>query len=112
MDRAQDCFVRAVYSKPTFTGLYMRWDSFSPRFQKTNLIKSLTSRALRICSASKLAGELSTLKDLFLKNGYPLYLVECSIKGVIERGEQHPVLRLKMVALSCAFVCHGWATRQ
>ena len=102
VERAKDCFVRAVYRKPTFTGLYMRWDSFSPRYQKTNLIKSLTSRAVRICSASKLAGELSTLKDLFLKNGYPLYLVERSIKGVIERGRTTPSVEAEN---GSSFVC-------
>ena len=32
-----------VYRKPTFTGLYIRWDSFCPKKQKINLNLSSTS---------------------------------------------------------------------
>ena len=31
-------FETSVYRKPTFTGQYLRWESFSPTKQKTNLI--------------------------------------------------------------------------
>ena len=31
-----------VYRKPTFTSLYIRWDSFCPKKRKINLIKTLT----------------------------------------------------------------------
>jgi len=30
-------FVTSVYRIPTFTGLYIRWNSFSPQKWKTNL---------------------------------------------------------------------------
>ena len=39
---------RSVYRKPTFTGLYTRWDS-CPVKHKTNLVRSLTNRAVKIC---------------------------------------------------------------
>ena len=31
-------FLMTVYRKPTFTGLYIHWDSFCPKKQKINLI--------------------------------------------------------------------------
>ena len=39
-------FNTSVYRKPTFTGQYTRWDSFSCQRYKINLIKSLVHRAM------------------------------------------------------------------
>ena len=52
VERVNDQLVRSIYRKPTFTGLYTRWESYSPTNQKINLIKSLTTRVVRICSPS------------------------------------------------------------
>ena len=38
----------------TFTGLYTKWDSFTPRKYKINLIRSLTYRYYRVCSSGSL----------------------------------------------------------
>ena len=35
VERVTDGFQRSVYRKPTFTGLYRRWDSFAPINQKS-----------------------------------------------------------------------------
>ena len=69
-------FVRSVYRKPTFSGLYTRWDSFCSKAHKIGLVKSLLSRSRRICSKSTIDAELSTLQELFVCNGYPLSLVK------------------------------------
>ena len=37
-------FMTSVYRKKTFTGLYTKWDSFTPRKYKINLIRTLTYR--------------------------------------------------------------------
>ena len=42
--------LRSIYRKKTFTGLYIRYDSFCPRHHKLATIKSLASRAKRICT--------------------------------------------------------------
>ena len=60
-----------VYRKPTFTGQYIRWDSFSPKKYKINLIFNLGHRALVICLPRYLDSEIARLKDLFRQNGYP-----------------------------------------
>ena len=83
--RVENGFVRSAFLKPTFTGLYTRWDCYAPTSQKINLIKSLTTRAVRICSPSTVADELVTLKNLFLKNGYPLHVVERTICQTVQK---------------------------
>ena len=42
-------FVTSIYRKPTFTGQYIRWNSFCPMKRKTNLISTLVHRALVTC---------------------------------------------------------------
>ena len=39
-------FVTSIYRKPTFTGQYIRWNSFCPMKRKTDLISTLVHRAL------------------------------------------------------------------
>ena len=83
VERVGSRLVRSVYRKPMFTGLYTRWDSFSSTDQKVNLIRSLTSRAIKICSQETLNDEVVKLKDLFANNGYPLQLVDRVIRNML-----------------------------
>ena len=76
ISRKDGVFERTVYRKPTFTGIYTRWDSFCPTSQKIGLMRSLTSRARRICSMSTLPDEIQTLRTIFAENGYPGNLIE------------------------------------
>ena len=46
-------FITSIYRKPTFTGQYLRWNSFSPQKRKTNLLLTWTNRALVICSPER-----------------------------------------------------------
>ena len=65
-------FVTSIYRKKTFTGLYTKRDSFTPRKYKINLIRTLTYRCYRICSsASLLQSALGDLRKLLLQNDYP-----------------------------------------
>ena len=50
MCKETSVFLTTVYRKPNFTGLYIQWDSFCPQKRKINLIKTLTHRALMMCS--------------------------------------------------------------
>ena len=61
----------SLYRKPTFSGQYIRWESFSPRKRKTNLIATLVHRALMICTKNKLKQEIDFIKKILLDNGYP-----------------------------------------
>ena len=64
-------FLTSIYRKPTFTGQYIRWNSFSPKSRKISLIKTLVHRTLMICSKTKLGSELDRVKQLLIENGYP-----------------------------------------
>ena len=75
-------FTRSVYRKPTFTGLYTRWDSFCATYHKIGLLRSLTHRAMKICSPSTLKEEFGTLTKIFTDNGYPMDIIERTIRSV------------------------------
>ena len=42
-------YTTTIHRKPTFTGLYTRWDSYCAKERKIALMRSLASRAKRIC---------------------------------------------------------------
>ena len=76
VERTVTGFEISVYRKPTFTGQYLRWESFSLTKQKTNLISTLVHRALMICTKSKLNEEINNIKNILLDNGYPESIIE------------------------------------
>lgn len=88
VQRREGTMIRSVYRKPTFTGQYTRWDSFTPTSHKINLIKSLTNRALKICSESTLKQELEALRMLFEKNGYPSGVVERTMQQTTDKHQR------------------------
>ena len=81
---------RSMYRKPTFTGLYTRWDSFCDTRQKINLVKSLTSRAVKICTPDKINEELSKLSKIFEENSYPLRIIKNTITKTVNKIKQAP----------------------
>lgn len=74
-------FVTSLYRNPTFTGLYLRWDSFSPKSRKINPIKTLNHRALMICSESKLNAGLKKITGIFLTNDNPESVILSKIRN-------------------------------
>ena len=69
--RVASGMVTSLYRKPTFTGLYTPWDSFSPTVYKINLVRALTFRINRVCSPAVVQEELDTLRTILTRNGYP-----------------------------------------
>ena len=78
-------FVTSIYRKPTFTGQYIRWNSFCPMKRKTNLISTLVHRALVICSKSTLENELSNIRSILINNGYPEAIINTVITKKINQ---------------------------
>ena len=73
VSRQQGKFVTTVYRKPTFSGVYIHFDSFLPTVYKVGMIYTLAYRCLKTCSDwTKFHEELNFLKHVFLKSGYPL----------------------------------------
>ena len=84
--RNGDGFETRTYYKPTHTGLYMNWYSFSPRRYKINLIKTLLSRAWSICSSYTLFDkDCNQIKEYLIKNQYPSKLVDATIKNFVNK---------------------------
>ena len=83
MERTATGFETSVYRKPTFTGQYLCWESFSLTKQKTNLISTLVHRALMICTKSKLNEEIKHIKNILSDNGYPESIIDCNISKKI-----------------------------
>ena len=89
--RNNHAFSTSIYGKKTFTGLHTKWDSFTPRKYKINLIRTLTFRCFRICSSpSLLSSSLDELKKLLLQNGYPSGVLNYNINDVLNRQQHRP----------------------
>ena len=83
-------FMTSIYRKKTFTGLYTKWDSFTPRTYKINLIRSLTYRYYRLCSSgSLLQSALNDLRKRLLQNGYSQGIINYHINDVLNKNRQH-----------------------
>ena len=85
VERCDFSFLTYVYRKPTFTGLYLSWDSFAPRSRKLNLIKCFSFRALNICCDSKIEDDLKAIKEIFINNGYPEEVIDDNINLTVTR---------------------------
>ena len=82
--KINNSFRTSTYQKPTNTGLYTNWYSFTLRKYKINLVKCLLFRAWNICSDRNLFdNDCKTIKDNLLKNQYPEKLLDAIIKNFI-----------------------------
>ena len=76
----------ALYKKPTNTGLYINYSSNVPWMFRVSWIKSLTTRAKKICSPIHLKGELDIIKRYAAWNGFPKYVTNKIINKVINKS--------------------------
>ena len=66
----------SIYRKNTNTGLYVNFDSYVPWHYRIAWIRSLVSRATKICSSDKLNNEINNVKKFASWNGFPRQIVE------------------------------------
>ena len=103
INRIDDQFSTSVYRKPTFTGLGLRFDSFTPRSFKINLISCLIHRAYKISSSYRLFHlDLSYLRKHFSGNLYPQYLFDLSVRKYLDKmfNPQLPVQSVQKLPVS------------
>ena len=94
VSREKGKFVTTVYRKPTFSGVYTHFESFLPTIYKFGMVYTLAYRCFKICSDwTKFHEELSFLKQVFLKNGYPLSFIDNCFKTFVDKlFIKHPQL--------------------
>ena len=91
VERYDSEFLPSVYRKPTFTGQYLHWNSFSPQKQKINLIVTLVHRAFMICFKSKLNPERGKIRSIILENGYLEHTINSAFKRKLQQLNSNPV---------------------
>ena len=79
VERADTVFKTSVYRKPTFSGKYLRWESFSIFKRKISLIFTLVHRVLMICTKRRFNGEIDVIKNILLDNGYSKSVINTQI---------------------------------
>jgi predicted GIY-YIG superfamily endonuclease len=82
-------FETTVYKKKTHTGQLLHWTSCQAKKYKISLIRTLTFRALNICSSKQLLEEQCNLiEKTMIQNGYPVNLVKRKIKNTIDQHQK------------------------
>ena len=101
--RHNNRFLTTVFRKKTFTGNYLNFQSNCSMKRKTNLIRTLCHRAHKICSPELFDSEVSQIKVLLNKNGYPQELVNRTITNHLKNlnktkliGPQKCIVTLKL----------------
>ena len=77
----------SIYRKPTNTNLYIHYSSATTMSSKESVVRTLTKRAYKLCSAHHLDKELQHLESTFLSNGYPLQKIHQLMRTTIERAK-------------------------
>ena len=86
IDRNNGDITTSVYRKPTFTGVYTHFHSFLPSCYKFGLMSTILFRYFSICSSYCLFHlEVVEFKKIFLRNGYPLKLIDTCIQRFLNR---------------------------
>ena len=78
-----------VYSKPTNTGQYTHFDSFTPWGYKISWARALFNRATRICSSNTLfQNQRARISKILSWNGFPTYVRKKLMKQFADSAER------------------------
>ena len=105
----------SIYVKGTYTGLYVNYTSFVPWTHRTAWIRSLVTRALKICSicsSDKLSQELKLIKKHASWNDFSEYIVNSifckTLQGYQDKSEPNRTAKQKKpVAIYFRFPYYG-----
>jgi hypothetical protein len=93
VSRHDNKFKCSVFRKSTFSGLGLSYFSFCCDKFKINSVKTLLSRAYKICSDfSSLHSEFDFLRSFFLNNGYPIFLIDKQIRNFLSKRFAVPTI--------------------
>ena len=86
LSQERNKFTTTVCRKPTLSGVYTHSDSFLPTTYKFSLIYTLAFRCSSIYSNwTNFHNELIFLKDILLKNRYPISFIDKCFKTFLDR---------------------------
>jgi hypothetical protein len=95
-------FQTTVFRKSSFTGLMLKWNSFVPKQYKTGSIISIVQRAINVCSAYQLlSDEFEQIRQLGLKNGYPISFLHTQIGIGLSKYLKKPQRNISEPILGC-----------
>ena len=79
--REQGRYTITIYRKPTFSDVYSNFECFLPSVYKFGMVYTLVYRCFCICSNwTQYHTELTFLKGVFQRNGYPENFIDKSFK--------------------------------
>ena len=77
-------FKTFVYKKPTFSGVFMHYESYLDQTYKKSLTDTLLFRCFSICFDYTLFHlEVENLREILKKNSYPSGIIEQSIRSFL-----------------------------
>ena len=99
VDRFEDCVPHfldleihrdgiSIYRKETHTAQFMHFESFTKWNHKAAWIRSLTSRAKRLCSPNKFSEEIKNIKRFASYNGFPRWTASKIIKETLSSQQR------------------------
>jgi hypothetical protein len=109
--RDGNSFKCSVFRKSSFSGLGLSFYSFCTSRFKINSVKTLLSRAFRVCSSYVfLHDEFVFLKEFFRNNGYSSFLIDKLISNILSKRYDPPSITfgpsLRKIYLSFPYFGH------
>ena len=84
--RTSNDFKTSVYRKPTFSGVYLNFNSFISEEYKVGLIFTLSFRTFSAVSDfSGFHSEVCNLKEILKKNAFPIKLIDSCVKNFLNK---------------------------
>ena len=75
----------SIYRKDTHTAQFVHYNSYTKFNHKIAWIKSLVTRAKRLCTPEKLKNEIANIKRFASYNGFPSWVVKSTIQRCNQR---------------------------
>lgn len=116
--RKEGKFTSSVYRKPTFTGIYTNFHSFTPQSYKQGLIYTLLHRIVSICcNYETILIEIGKLRTILMMNNYPNNIIDKCIyiffnKLNIVKDVVHTVEKKKLMLLLPFLGTYSLATKK
>jgi len=86
-------FETSIYRKPTFSGVYLNFKSYSPLQYKKGLVNCLLFRIYSLCSNwGIIHEEITKIKKILMENNYPLNFINNCIKRFLDQRVERKVV--------------------